>query len=88
MLPSSVVEDLDRLFKRFLWNAGDSAKGKARIAWKVVCRPKEQGGLGIKSLKKWNIVMLVKQFWKISSQYILQVQYSSYKLLEYVIGVK
>ncbi|GJX62158.1 RNA-directed DNA polymerase, eukaryota, reverse transcriptase zinc-binding domain protein [Tanacetum coccineum] len=29
-------------------------KGKARVAWKVVCKPKDQGGLGIKSLKRWN----------------------------------
>ncbi|GJY87269.1 hypothetical protein Tco_0501897 [Tanacetum coccineum] len=46
-------------------NAGDSAKGKARVAWKMVCRPKEQGGLGIKSLKRWIEVLLIRQFWKI-----------------------
>ncbi|GJU75280.1 hypothetical protein Tco_1272350 [Tanacetum coccineum] len=38
----------------FLWNAGDSTKGKAKVAWSLVCRPKEQGGLGLKPLKKWN----------------------------------
>ncbi|GKE48964.1 hypothetical protein Tco_1480222, partial [Tanacetum coccineum] len=27
--------------------------------------PKEEGGLGIKSLKKWNEVLLIKQLWKI-----------------------
>ncbi|GJV38922.1 hypothetical protein Tco_1417362 [Tanacetum coccineum] len=51
LLPTIVIHDLEKLFKRFLWNAGDSAKGKARVSWKVVCKPKEQGGLGIKSLK-------------------------------------
>ncbi|GKA40599.1 RNA-directed DNA polymerase, eukaryota, reverse transcriptase zinc-binding domain protein [Tanacetum coccineum] len=51
LLPTTVIHDLEKLFKRFLWNAGDSAKGKARVSWKVVCKPKEQGGLGIKSLK-------------------------------------
>ncbi|GKB13443.1 RNA-directed DNA polymerase, eukaryota, reverse transcriptase zinc-binding domain protein [Tanacetum coccineum] len=52
LLPNTVINDLEKLFKRFLWNAGDSARGKVRVAWKVVCRPKDQGGLGIKSLKK------------------------------------
>ncbi|GJT52972.1 RNA-directed DNA polymerase, eukaryota, reverse transcriptase zinc-binding domain protein [Tanacetum coccineum] len=52
LLPSSVVNDIDKLLKRFLWNASESAKGKARIAWKVVCRPKEQGGNG-KSMSMW-----------------------------------
>ncbi|XP_071700348.1 uncharacterized protein [Rutidosis leptorrhynchoides] len=29
----------------FLWNHGDCTKGKARVAWKLICRPKDQGGL-------------------------------------------
>ena len=56
-----MVDDLDRLFKKFFWNAGESIKGKARVAWKVVCRPKEQGGLGLKSFKKWNTVLTTTQ---------------------------
>ncbi|GJU46388.1 ribonuclease H-like domain, reverse transcriptase, RNA-dependent DNA polymerase [Tanacetum coccineum] len=32
MLPISVVKELDKLFKRFLWNSGNSAQGKSRIA--------------------------------------------------------
>ncbi|GJT59355.1 hypothetical protein Tco_1002888 [Tanacetum coccineum] len=35
LLPTTVIHDLEKLFKRFLWNAGDSAKGKARVSWKV-----------------------------------------------------
>ncbi|GKA05135.1 RNA-directed DNA polymerase, eukaryota, reverse transcriptase zinc-binding domain protein [Tanacetum coccineum] len=65
LLPITVINDLEKLFKIFLWNVVDSAKGKARVAWKMVCRPKEQGGLGIKSLKKWNEVLLIRQFLKI-----------------------
>nr|GEX33296.1 hypothetical protein [Tanacetum cinerariifolium] len=29
------------------------------------CMPKDQGGLGIKSVKNWNEVLLIKQLWKI-----------------------
>ncbi|GKE36720.1 RNA-directed DNA polymerase, eukaryota, reverse transcriptase zinc-binding domain protein, partial [Tanacetum coccineum] len=54
MLPMFVIHDLEKLFKRFLWNSGRSAQWKARVVWKLVCRPKEQGGLGIKPLRKWN----------------------------------
>nr|GEU96811.1 putative phospholipid/glycerol acyltransferase [Tanacetum cinerariifolium] len=42
LLPITIVQDLEKLFKRFLWNAGDSAKGKARVAWKVIRKPKVQ----------------------------------------------
>lgn len=48
-----------------LWNYAESAKGKARVAWKVVCRRKEQGGVGIKPLQNWNEVLLLKLLWKI-----------------------
>ncbi|GJT51140.1 RNA-directed DNA polymerase, eukaryota, reverse transcriptase zinc-binding domain protein [Tanacetum coccineum] len=65
MLHDTVLKRLERLFKRFLWNAGGSIKGKARVAWNLVCRPKDQGGLGVKPLKKWNEVLLVSQIWKI-----------------------
>nr|XP_043629873.1 uncharacterized protein LOC122601171 [Erigeron canadensis] len=54
MLPASVIKEIEQLFKRFLWNASDSIKGKAKVAWKNVCKPKDQGGLGLKDLKKWN----------------------------------
>ncbi|GJV13261.1 RNA-directed DNA polymerase, eukaryota, reverse transcriptase zinc-binding domain protein, partial [Tanacetum coccineum] len=42
-----------------------SAKGKTRFAWKFVCRPKEQGGLGFKPMHKWNEVLLISQLWKL-----------------------
>ena len=43
----------------------DLPKGKARVAWKVVCRLKEQGELGIKLLQNCNEVLLFKHLWKI-----------------------
>nr|GFA02156.1 RNA-directed DNA polymerase, eukaryota, reverse transcriptase zinc-binding domain protein [Tanacetum cinerariifolium] len=55
------------MFKRFIWNAGDSTKAKAMVTQKVVCRPKDHGGCGIKSLKKRNEVLLIKQsIWDVS----------------------
>ncbi|GJW68268.1 RNA-directed DNA polymerase, eukaryota, reverse transcriptase zinc-binding domain protein [Tanacetum coccineum] len=61
MLPDAVIKSLDRIFKSFLWNAGSSAKGKVRVAWNLVCRPKEQGGLGLKPLK--NGIKYISDSW-------------------------
>nr|GEW19040.1 hypothetical protein [Tanacetum cinerariifolium] len=68
LLPTTVINDLEKLFKKFLWNAGDSARGKAKVSWKVVCMPKDQGGLGIKSLKNgmrsiWDVNMDKSDSW-------------------------
>ncbi|GKB28741.1 RNA-directed DNA polymerase, eukaryota, reverse transcriptase zinc-binding domain protein [Tanacetum coccineum] len=38
-----LMNDLDKLFKRFLWNSGDSAKGKARVVWNLVNTDKLKG---------------------------------------------
>jgi hypothetical protein len=66
MLPKTVINDIDKILKGFLWNQGDSSNGKAKLAWKIVCRPKNQGGLGFKSLKEWNEVLMMKHAWNIS----------------------
>nr|GEU49747.1 hypothetical protein [Tanacetum cinerariifolium] len=65
MLPIYVVNGLEKLFKRILWNPGGSIKGRAKISWKKLRRPKEQGGLGFKPLHKWNEVLLISQLWKL-----------------------
>ncbi|GJW51553.1 RNA-directed DNA polymerase, eukaryota, reverse transcriptase zinc-binding domain protein, partial [Tanacetum coccineum] len=66
----SVIYDIDRVLKGFLWNQNESCNGKAKIAWKMICRPKDQGGLGFKTLREWNEVNKVKlkgrNFWEIT----------------------
>ncbi|GJZ26652.1 RNA-directed DNA polymerase, eukaryota, reverse transcriptase zinc-binding domain protein [Tanacetum coccineum] len=49
-------------------NSGESCKGKAKVAWKEVCKPKDQGGLGFKSLELWNKTLLVKHLWNVASR--------------------
>nr|GEX79668.1 RNA-directed DNA polymerase, eukaryota, reverse transcriptase zinc-binding domain protein [Tanacetum cinerariifolium] len=43
-------------------------KGKAKFSWKAICRLKNQGGLGLKSLREWNEVMVIKHLWNIASK--------------------
>ncbi|GJY29441.1 RNA-directed DNA polymerase, eukaryota, reverse transcriptase zinc-binding domain protein [Tanacetum coccineum] len=68
LLPKTIVNDIEKLFKRFLWNNGDSCKGKAKVAWLDVCKPNDQGGLGFKPLELWNKTLLVKHLWNIASR--------------------
>nr|GEZ16883.1 hypothetical protein [Tanacetum cinerariifolium] len=50
ILPTAIVNDIERLMRDFLWNFGVFKRGKACISWNSVCKPKVEGGLGIKSL--------------------------------------
>ncbi|XP_071720735.1 uncharacterized protein [Rutidosis leptorrhynchoides] len=65
VIPYGVVDEIDKLLKGFLWSQSEQSKGKAKVAWKDVCVPKDQGGLGLKPLKVWNEVLIVKQIWRI-----------------------
>nr|GEX02507.1 hypothetical protein [Tanacetum cinerariifolium] len=43
-------------------------KGKSKVVWKIVCKPKDKGGLGIKQLGEWNEVLLTKHIYNIVSK--------------------
>ncbi|KAJ9541666.1 hypothetical protein OSB04_028172 [Centaurea solstitialis] len=64
-LPSSVIHDLEKLFRDFLWAQGEQSRGKCKVAWETVCKPINCGGLGFKRLALWNRTLLTKHIWDI-----------------------
>ncbi|GKE61297.1 hypothetical protein Tco_1511664 [Tanacetum coccineum] len=40
-------------------------KGKAKVAWDVVCLPKDEGGLGVKRLDLFNKALMSSHVWKL-----------------------
>lgn len=64
-IPRSITIELGRLFKDFLWNRGEKRRGRAKVAWKDICRPKDQGGLGLRDLGKLNELFLIKHIWNL-----------------------
>ncbi|KAJ9562241.1 hypothetical protein OSB04_007401 [Centaurea solstitialis] len=67
VFPSSVLHELEVLFRAFLWSQGESIQGKCRVAWDIVCRSRDCGGLGIKNLTLWNRALIAKNLWDIIS---------------------
>ncbi|GJQ92636.1 hypothetical protein Tco_0003775 [Tanacetum coccineum] len=43
------------------------SRGKAKVAWDVVCLPKQEGGLGVRRLDHFNKALMVSHVWKILS---------------------
>ena len=52
VIPKTTVKYIERAFKSFLWCQVELSRGKAKSAWKNVCKPKNHGGLGVKQLDK------------------------------------
>ncbi|GKB03880.1 RNA-directed DNA polymerase, eukaryota, reverse transcriptase zinc-binding domain protein [Tanacetum coccineum] len=67
IIPKTVINDIDKIQKDFLWGQTDIKKGKAMVVWKQLCYPKDQGGLGLKDLGLWNEALMSKHLWNIAS---------------------
>ncbi|GKA30820.1 putative RNA-directed DNA polymerase [Tanacetum coccineum] len=67
IIPNRVLIDIEQIMRKFLWCPGNSSKGKAKVAWDVVCLPKDEGGLGIRRLDRFNSALMVTHIWKLLS---------------------
>ncbi|KAJ9539210.1 hypothetical protein OSB04_031943 [Centaurea solstitialis] len=65
LLPSVVVHELEALFRDFLWAHGSSSRGRCKVAWTDVCKPKECGGLGLRRMTTWNRALVSRNLWDI-----------------------
>ncbi|KAL0294405.1 UNVERIFIED_CONTAM: hypothetical protein Sangu_3219200 [Sesamum angustifolium] len=49
ILPKGVLKTLEKKMRQFLWQ-GSAGSRNAKVAWAWITKPKEEGGLGIRSL--------------------------------------
>ncbi|XP_052206780.1 uncharacterized protein LOC127811107 [Diospyros lotus] len=62
-IPAGVIDKIYRLCRGFLWNSHHPL-----VAWKEVCHAKNEGGLGFKDLKSWNMALMSKTLWNIQKK--------------------
>lgn len=61
-LPKGVLKQIDKFRKHCLWRGSDlNSKKPPKAAWEMICKPKEEGGLGVLDLKKQNEALLMKK---------------------------
>lgn len=79
--PKCVIQNIIRTQRDFLCG-GDSEKRKmACISWRWVCKPNDQGGLGVKHYEMFNISLLSKWKWCILNE--VNVLWSGFLSLRY-----
>ncbi|KAL9816500.1 putative RNA-directed DNA polymerase [Arabidopsis thaliana] len=67
-LPNSCLKEIEKICAAFLWSGPDLNPNRAKIAWTEICKPINEGGLGIKSLVEANKVSCLKLVWRILSK--------------------
>ncbi|KAL2230721.1 UNVERIFIED_CONTAM: hypothetical protein Sindi_1666500 [Sesamum indicum] len=60
ILPKKVTNEIEKRLRTFLWKE-TSTSGYAKVAWKDLCRPKEEGGLGFKDITLLNRALMDKK---------------------------
>ncbi|KAL2224840.1 UNVERIFIED_CONTAM: Transposon TX1 uncharacterized protein [Sesamum indicum] len=60
ILPKAIIKEVEKRLRRFLLK-GTSMTGYAKVAWKDVCKPIGEGGLGIKDIDALNRALMTKK---------------------------
>ncbi|KAL2246367.1 UNVERIFIED_CONTAM: Retrovirus-related Pol polyprotein from type-2 retrotransposable element R2DM, partial [Sesamum indicum] len=60
ILPKKVINVIEKRLGTFLWK-GMTFSGYAKVAWKNVCRPTDEGGLGFKDIATLNCALMSKK---------------------------
>ncbi|KAL2235615.1 UNVERIFIED_CONTAM: hypothetical protein Sindi_1293700 [Sesamum indicum] len=60
ILPKKVIKEIEKRLRNFLWK-GTTSSGYAKVAWKDVCRPADEGGLGLKDISTLNRALMSKK---------------------------
>lgn len=69
LIPKKVLEEISAIYKNFLWSGKAVHFATNLVAWDLVCRPKTQGGLGIKDCCNWNLALMTTYTWHIASKW-------------------
>jgi len=67
-LPFTVIHQITCLCRNFLWSGNILWQQPALVAWKTVCLPKKEWGLGLFDIKARNRSFLAKQLWNVHSK--------------------
>ncbi|GKA93534.1 hypothetical protein Tco_0815520 [Tanacetum coccineum] len=63
-LPETIIRTLERIRASFFWGGGEDRKKMAWVKWDSVLASLDKCGLGVESLKAFNLALLLKWRWR------------------------
>jgi hypothetical protein len=64
-MPVKVWREVVKIQRKFFWAGLVQTRRMCWIKWSAICKPKKEGGLGIKDLRLMNCSLLTKWRWKL-----------------------
>ena len=66
--PKKVLHQINNICRSYLWHGVTDSSAPGNVKWEKVCRPKKEGGLGVRNLYFWNLAVAGKIAWHISTK--------------------
>jgi len=66
--PASIISSFETIFLKKIWGGGEDNRKISWINWESICTPKEDGGLGVRSVGDFNVALLGKWCWRMLNE--------------------
>lgn len=67
-LPQACIDEIESMCSAFFWSGSLNNTSKSKVAWEEVCRPYEEGGLGVRRVIDVSTVFILKLIWRVTSK--------------------
>ncbi|KAG2411275.1 hypothetical protein I3760_Q015100 [Carya illinoinensis] len=64
-IPKGVYDMIRNIFSDFLWGSSSEIRKRKWVSWNVICKPVEEGGLGVRDLMEVQESLFMKFGWKL-----------------------
>ncbi|XP_074299334.1 uncharacterized protein LOC141630406 [Silene latifolia] len=54
LMQEGIIKRIEAVCRNFLWDNSNRHRRAPLVGWDTICRPKDEGGLGIKDQESWN----------------------------------
>lgn len=71
LLPKGVTDTIERSICKFIWgsSSGSNKRGIHLVSWEKLTEPKNNGGLGLRSMANMNLALLAKLGWRLITEH-------------------